>query len=341
MGTVVNWGVLGAAAIAVERTMPGMQQAPSVNLLAIASRASAKAEAVAAQFGIPRAYGSYEDLLADPDIDAVYVPLPNQLHVPWATQAMEAGKHVLCEKPLSTTIDGVNELIAVRDRTGRHIEEALSYRNHPQWQTVADLLTAGTIGDIKSVHAVMAKRFPDPTDIRNNPDVGGGSLYDMGPYVISACNLFYQGPPIRVVGALETHPEFGVDGLSSALLDYGGRHACITVSIHNGPTGWGSHQQLTALGTNGWLRLTFPFAHGRPTPCRVEIGDTTSAGAYPTSTQEFPPLDQYQLQTERFSRFVLGHQVPSWPLEDARDIARTINALFASAGDGTWRSLAE
>ena len=156
------------------------------------------------------------------------------------------------------------------------------------------------------MHATMAKAFLDPADIRNDPAAGGGSLRDMGPYVISACNAILDGPPTRVVAAAEIHPEFGVDGLTSALLDYGGRHASITVSVHSGPTGWGSHQQLSILGSTGWLRMSFPFAHGRPVACRIDVGDATSVGDHPSSSYAFEPANHYLLQAERFSRFVLG-----------------------------------
>ena len=339
MTRTVNWGVLGAATIATERVIPAMNEAPSATLLAVASRDEQKARAVAQEFGIPRAFAGYDDLLADPDIHAVYVPLPNTLHVPWSVRALDAGKHVLCEKPLSMTVEGVDELIAARERSGRHIEEALAYRNHPQWKQLDDLLAAGTIGEVRSVHATMTKAFLDPADIRNDPAAGGGSLRDMGPYVISACNAILDGPPARVVAAAEVHPEFGVDGLTSALLDYGGRHASITVSVHSGPTGWGSHQQLSVLGSTGWLRMSFPFAHGRPVECRIDVGDTTSVGDHPSSSYTFEPANHYLLQAERFSRFVLGEAVPNWPLENARDIACTIEALFASARSGSWCSL--
>ena len=246
---------------------------------------------------------------------------------------------MLCEKPLSMTVEGVDELIAARDRSGRHIEEALAYRNHPQWQQLGELLAAGLVGEVRSVHATMAKAFLDPADIRNDAAAGGGSLRDMGPYAISACNTILGGPPARVVAAAEIHPEFGVDGLTSALLDYGGLHASITVSVHSGPSGWGSHQQLSVLGSTGWLRMSFPFAHGRPVACRIDAGDTTSVGDHPSASYAFEPANHYLLQAERFSRFVLGEPVPNWPLENARDIACTIEALFTSARSGSWCSL--
>jgi len=340
MKPTIRWGVLGAAAIATQRTMPALNAAPSATLLALASRDAAKGRAAAESLGVPRLYVGYDELLADPDIDAVYVPLPNRLHFEWSVRALEAGKHVLCEKPLCLTAADVQQLCAVRDRTGRHIEEALGFRNHPQWAKVAGLLAAGAVGEVRSAHATMAKQFFDPADIRNDLAAGGGALYDMGPYTIGACNLLFGRPPRRVVAALERDPAFGVDRLSSALLDYGDRHAAFTVATQSGPSGWGSHQQLSVLGSKGWLRFDFPYAQARPSACRIELGDESSVGALPTTTFDFEPANQYLLQVERFSRFLLGDQgVPSWPIEDALGTLRTVEALFASARSSGWESL--
>ena len=335
----VRWGVLGAAAIAVGRTIPALLKAPSASLDAIASRDLAKARAVADAQGIPRAYGSYDALLADPDIDAVYVPLPNQLHLEWSARAMEAGKHVLCEKPLCLNAGDVARLCAIRDRTGRHIEEAFAFRNHPQWARLQALMRAGAIGPIRSAHATIAKRFLDPDDIRNNPDAGGGALYDMGSYVISAFNLLFGRPPLRVVCAIDRDPTFGIDRLTSALLDYGSAHAALTASTQAGSEAWGTHQQFSVLGATGWMRLDFPFAHARPTACRLEVGDATSVGAFPTTVVDFEPANHYLLQVERFSRRVLGDDVPSWPIEDAMATLSTIEALFGSARNGGWETV--
>ena len=340
MQKTVNWGVLGAAAIATGRTMPALNEAPSATLLALASRDSAKGQAVAQALGVPRVYSRYEELLADPDIDAVYVPLPNQLHFEWSVRALEAGKHVLCEKPLCLTAEHVAQLCAVRDRTGRHIEEGFGFRNHPQWARLNELLAGNAIGAVRAVHATLAKQFFDPADIRNDPAGGGGSLYDLGSYAISACNLIFKRSPTRVVAALERDPAFGIDRLSSALLDYGDRHAAFTVATQSGPSAWGTHQQLSVLGATGWLRFDFPYAQARPTACRIELGDATSVGSLPTATFTFEPVNQYALQVERFSRLLLGDPVPSWPIEDALGTLRTIEALFESARSGGWQLLA-
>ena len=278
-------------------------------------------------------------MLADPEIDAVYVPLPNQLHFEWALRALQAGKHVLCEKPLCVSAEQVERLCAERDRSGRHIEEGFAFRNHPQWAKLDEIVAAGTIGEVRSVHATLAKQFLDPADVRNDPAAGGGALYDLGSYAISACNLVFKRPPLRVVAALERDPAFGIDRLSSALLDYGDRHAAFTVGTQAGSDAWGTHQQLSVLGSKGWLRMNFAFAHARPTACSIEVGDASSVGAFPTATYTFEPVNHYLLQVERFSRLLLGQNVPSWPIEDAANTLRTIEALFASARQDGWQTL--
>jgi predicted dehydrogenase len=335
----VKWGVLGGASIAVQRVMPAMREAPSATLHAIASRDESRAVSIAAEFGATRAYGGYEQLLADPDVDAIYVPLPNQLHFEWSMQALAAGKHVLCEKPLCLKSHQVERLCAARDRCKRHIEEAFAYRNHAQWTKVLDVLDKGAIGQVRAAHAVLAKQFLDPTDVRNNPEFGGGALYDLGSYAINALGLIFARPPARVAATLERDPQFGIDRLTSALLDYGDAHASLIVASQAGPSSWATHQQLTVLGSRGWLRMNFPFAQARPVVCSLELGNEQSVGAVPTIVHEFPPANQYVLQVERFSRRVLGDPVPAWPIEDALITLRTIEAIFASARDGTWQRL--
>jgi len=335
----VRWGVLGVAAIATSRFMPAMKLASSARLVAIGSRSVDKAKAVAQEFDVPRYFGSYEELLADPEIDALYVPLPNHMHLEWSVRALEAGKHVLCEKPLCLTAADVATLRAARDRTGRHIEEAFSYRNHAQWAKIAELLSSGAIGAPRAVQCTLAKQFFDPSDIRNNPDQGGGALYDLGSYTISACSAVFRRPPMRVIAAIDRDPVFRIDRLSTAVLDYGDGHASFTVGSQSGPSAWASHQQFSVLGTNGWLRCDFPFAHGRPTPCHVFVGDHTSHGALETMAYSFDPVNQYTLQVERFSRYLRGEAVPSWPIEDSLTMLTIIEALFESAKSERWQSL--
>lgn len=316
-----------------------MREAPSAALLALASRDPAKARAVAAQLDIPRTYAGYEQLLADPEIDAVYIPLPNQLHFEWSLRALESGKHVLCEKPLCLTSRDVERLCSARDRAGRHIEEAFGYRNHAQWNKVLELVASGAIGPVRAAHAVLAKQFFDPADVRNNPAAGGGALYDLGSYAINALNLICGRAPLRAVAAIDRDPRFGIDRLTSALLHYGEAHATLTVASQAGPAAWATHQQLSVTGASGWLRMNFPFAQARPTPCRIELGDAQSVGTLPTTVIEFEPVNQYALQIERFSRLVLGADAHAWPIEDALGTLRTIEAIFASARDGGWQEV--
>jgi predicted dehydrogenase len=336
----IRWGVLGVAAIATSRFMPAMNGASSARLVAIASRSLDKAKAVAQEFGVPRYFGSYEELIADPEIDALYVPLPNHLHVEWSVRALDAGKHVLCEKPLCLSANDVLALIAARDRTGRYIEEAFSYRNHPQWAKIAELLSSGAIGAPRAVQCTLAKQFLDPNDIRNNPDQGGGALYDLGSYTISACSAVFRRAPKRVIAAIDRDPVFRIDRLSTAVLDFGDGHASFTVGSQSGPSAWATHQQFSVLGANGWLRCDFPYAHGRPSSCHVYVGDHASHGAFETMTYGFDPVNQYTLQVERFSRHLRGEAVPSWPIEDSLRTLRIIEALFASAASGQWQNLA-
>jgi predicted dehydrogenase len=335
----VRWGVLGAAAIATSRFIPAMKAASAARLVAIASRDAAKAKAVAHEFGVPRSFGSYDELIGDGEIDVLYIPVPNHLHVEWSVRALDAGKHVLCEKPLCLAAADVATLKAARERSGRHIEEAFSYRNHPQWSRIAELLESGAIGTPRAVQCTLAKRFLDPTDIRNNPDQGGGALYDLGSYAISACSAVFGRSPSRVIAAIDRDPGFGIDRLSTALLDYGGAHASFTVGSQSGPSAWATHQQFSVLGSEGWLRCDFPFAHGRPTPCRVFVGDATSHGAVETATYAFDAVNQYTLQIDRFSRYLRGEAVPSFSIDDSARTLGIIEALFASAKSGRWQTV--
>jgi len=319
--------------------MPAMLETPNASLVALATRSLEKAADLARVFRIERLYATFDALLADKEIDAVYIPLPNAMHFEWSVAALESGKHVLCEKPLCLSSAQVKQLCDTRDRTGLHIEEAFVYRNHPQWSTLKELLSADAIGTVRAVHATLAKQFLDPADIRNKPDGGGGGLYDLGSYAISACNLILARTPRRVVTALEYDPVFRIDRLSTALLDYGDAHATLTVATQSGPNAWATHQQLTVLGSTGWLRMNFPFAQAKPIACCIEIGDGNSVGSLPTSVISFEPVNQYARQIERFSKYLLGETVAHWDIEDAMETLRTIEAIFQSAHTGGWKSL--
>ena len=290
---MVRWGVLGTAIIALERTISAIAQTDVAECVAIASRGLARAQTAASELRIARAYGSYEDLLTDEEVDAVYIPLPNQLHVEWSERALRAGKAVLCEKPLSLAASEVRQLAALRDQTGGLIEEALVFRNHPQWSLIEDVLKSGRIGTPVAVHGTIAKRFMDPVDIRNQPGLGGGATYDLGMYVIAACNLVFGCAPLRVSATMDYDPEFGVDRLVTALLDYGGAHASFTAASQAGTSAWGTHQHFSVLPRepDGYGPTFRTLRRGRPlalsklgtTPASAPIRRKFTSSARPTN----------------------------------------------------------
>src|SRR5450432_1641379 len=204
----VKWGILGAASIAVRKVIPGMQKGTWSEVAAIASRDLSKAKAAAGALRIEKAYGSYEELLSDPEIEAVYNPLPNHLHVPWSIRAAEAGKHVLCEKPIALTVAECRTLIVARDRTGVKIGEAFMVRTHPQWLRAREIVRSGQIGDLRAMQCAFSYFNRDPANIRNVEEWGGGTLMDIGCYPIQISRFLFGHEPLRVVGKVERDPEF-------------------------------------------------------------------------------------------------------------------------------------
>ncbi|HEY3628876.1 MAG TPA: Gfo/Idh/MocA family oxidoreductase [Terracidiphilus sp.] len=331
MSGKLRWGVLSTAAIGLKKVIPAMQLGQYTTVTAIASRDLARAREAAAEVGIEKAYGSYEELLADPEVDAIYNPLPNQLHVPWTIQAAEAGKHVLCEKPLSMTLAEARTLVPIRDRTGVKIGEAFMIRSYTQWRRVRELLDQGRIGQLRSVAAVFSYFNTDAANIRNQVESGGGALYDIGCYCIHASRLGFGGPPTRVVGVIERDPVFATDRLTSALLDFPGGQAVFSCSTQMIP-----YQRVQFLGTRGRIEVEIPFNAPKDRPTRIfidETGDIFGAGIV---TEEFPTADQYTMQGDAFSKAVLeGGEVPV-PLEDAIANMAVIEAVFKSAEKGGW-----
>jgi len=327
----VKWGVLGVANIATEKVIPAMQRGEAAEIAAIASRDGAKARSAAAKLGIPRAYGSYEELLADPAIEAVYNPLPNELHVPWSIKALEAGKHVLCEKPIALDAEEAQTLIAARDRAGRLAAEAFMVRHHPQWRRARELAASGAIGAVSAVQTFFSYRLLDPNNVRNIPP-GGGGLYDIGCYAILSGRYVFGADPVRVVATLDRDPNFRTDRRVSALLEFpGARHLTFTVSTQLAP-----HQRVTIVGETGRIEIEIPFnaPPDRPTRILIDSGaDLLGGGA---RTEEFAVCDQYTLQGDAFSRVVLGESKLEFPLEDAVMSMRVIDALFRSAERGGW-----
>jgi predicted dehydrogenase len=332
MPNKIRWGVLSTAAIGVKKVIPAMQQGQHSTVTAIASRDLAKAQEAAKALGIPTAYGSYEELLADPDIDAIYNPLPNQLHIPWTAKAAEAGKHVLCEKPFSMTVAEAKSLLPIRSRTGVKIGEAFMIRSFPQWLRLRELLKQGRVGELRSVVGVFSYFNVDPTNIRNQMEAGGGALMDIGCYLIQAARYGFAAEPTRVVSRLERDPQMHTDRLTSALLDFPAGQAIFTCSTQLVP-----YQRVHFLGTRGRIEIEIPFNAPIERPTRIFIDDGDLTGKTIT-TETFPTANQYIMQGDDFSKAILDNTEVPVPLEDAIKNMAVIEAVFKSADSGAWQT---
>jgi predicted dehydrogenase len=333
MAEKIRWGVLGAANIAVEKVIPAMQRGARTEVVAIASLRRERGRAAAEQLGIERVHDSYEALLADPGIDAVYNPLPNHLHVPWSIRAAEAGKHVLCEKPIGLTAAEARSLLEVRDRTGVVIGEAFMARSHPQWLRAKELAQSGAIGDLRVVTGTFTYFNRDAENVRNIRGIGGGGLYDIGCYPITLSRMIFGEEPTRVLGLLEDDPDFGVDRLASAILDYPSGHATFTCSTQLVP-----YQRMHLMGTTGRVEIEIPFNAPNDVPCRILIDDGESLHGATIRVEEFPVLDQYTVQGDLFAEAIqTGGPAPT-PLEEAVRNMEVIDAVFRSAASGHWES---
>jgi len=329
----VRWGVLGAASIAVRRVVPAMQRSPLCRVEAIASRDLAKARAAADALGIPRAYGSYEELLADADVEAIYNPLPNHLHVPWSVRAVEAGKHVLCEKPVALNAAEARTLIDARDRHGVQVAEAFMVRTHPQWHRARDVVASGRIGEVKLITGHFSYHRRDPADVRNRVEWGGGVLLDVGCYPITMSRWLLGAEPTEVIGTLERDPEFGVDRLAAAMLRFPSATATFTVGgqiVH--------HQRMQIFGTHGRLELPVPFSPPNDRAVRLLVDDGSDLFGAGIEAIEIPAVDQFTLQSDRFAEAVRGLGAVPVPLEDAGANMAVIDAIFRSAESGRWEA---
>ena len=300
MANKLRWGVLSTANIGLKKVIPAMQKGQLTSVTAIASRDLAKARAVADALGIAKAYGSYEELVDDPDIDAIYNPLPNQFHVPWTIKAAEAGKHVLCEKPLSMSVAEAEILLAVRAQTGVRIGEAFMIRSYPQWLRLRELLDEGRIGEIRSVMGCFSYFNNDPTNIRNQMESGGGALMDIGCYLIHASRYAFAKEPTRVVGLIDRDPHMHIDRLSSAMLDFPSGQSIFTCSTQMVP-----YQRIHFFGTHGRIEIEIPFNAPPDRPTRLFIDANGNLFGGGMTTETFPVQDQYTLQGDAFSKAVL------------------------------------
>ena len=329
--TPIVWGILGAARIALERVIPAMHPSDLCDVRAIASRDAGRAAEAARAARVPVAHGSYEALLADPEIEAVYIPLPNHLHVEWSVRALEAGKHVLCEKPIACTADELPPLIETRDRTGLIIEEAVMVRDHPQWSRVRDLIEGGRIGTVRNVQLSYSHFSVDPGDIRNQEAAGGGGLLDVGSYCAAIARLIFDDEPVRAMALLDRDPRFGTDRFVTAVLEFRGGHASFFCSTQSSRC-----QVVQIVGTTGWMRAEVPFAHPPDLPARLLIGSNVAPGTEPEEIVRFDPVNQYRLQAERFGRQVRGAAPSRWPIETGVANMRVLDALRRSGESGRW-----
>lgn len=329
----IRWGVLSTAAIGIHKVIPAMQDGTLTKVDAIASRSLARSQAAAADLGIARAYGSYEELLEDPEIDAVYNPLPNPLHVPWTIRAAEAGKHVLCEKPLGVDAADAARLLEVERRTGVKIGEAFMVRTAPQWVRVEQLLRAEAIGRLLAIAGVFSYHNTDPENIRNRLETGGGALLDIGCYLIHAARHAFGDEPLRVVGSVDRDPGSGVDRLTSAMMEFAAGHAMFTCSTQMIP-----YQRIQFFGESGRIEIEIPFNMPPDRATRIFVdGDGDLFGNHVT-TETFPACNQYTVQGDAFSRAILDDgPVPVPVLDGVRNLA-VIDAVFASARNGGWET---
>jgi predicted dehydrogenase len=329
----VRWGILSTARIGRFKVVPGMMKSPHCKIVAVASRDEATAREMAAELGIPDAYGSYEAMLAASDIEAVYNPLPNHLHVPLTLAAARAGKHVLCEKPVALT---AAEAAQLKDAPpGILIAEAFMVRHHPQWLAARDLIRAGEIGELRAVNVLFSYFNDDPENVRNMVEIGGGGLYDIGCYAMVSGRFLFEAEPARVACLIERDPVFRTDRLSSGLADFGaGRHLAFTVSTQLVP-----YQRVQALGTKGRIEVQIPFNAPQGEATRIFVDTGTSLGDGSARTIELPPCDQYQLQGEAFSRAVRGVAPLAYGVDDAVMNMRVLDALYKAGQTGLWESV--
>ncbi len=318
----VRWGIISTAKIGIEKVIPAIQQASNCKVEAISSRTQDKAEKAANKLEIPTYYDSYDKLLDDPEIDAIYNPLPNHLHVPETIKALEAGKHVLCEKPIGLDAADAQKLLdASEEHPELKVMEAFMYRFHPQWKRAKSLVDQGNIGQLQTVDSFFSYYNDDPADIRNKADTGGGGLMDIGCYCISLSRFLFDDEPKNVIGQWKIDDEFDTDYLASGMLDFESGTATFTCATQTAP-----HQEVNIVGTDGRIVIEIPFNAPPEKTTRIwhyqdgECNEIT-----------FEPVNQYTLQAQQFAASILQDTSPPTPLGDAVQNMRVIDAFRKSA----------
>ena len=328
--SALRWGVLSTAKIAREKVIPGIKGAARSSLVAIASRDIERARAVALAHGIETVHGSYEALLADPGVDAVYIPLPNHLHAEWTIAAARAGKHVLCEKPLAMTVAQAERMIEAADRAGVILMEAFMYRHHPSWVAARELIANGRIGQLTSVQSWFSYFNDDPRNIRNILEAGGGALYDIGCYNVNLSRMLFGAEPRRVEASIVRDPASGVDVLTSALLEFGRGVATFTCSTRAEPD-----QRVHISGTEGRIEIEIPFNIPPDRPTRIRLTHGGEPPVHPaTEVFTFEPADPYSCEATAFAAAVLDHAPVPVPAADAVANLHVIQRIFEAASPG-------
>jgi len=332
MSKPLNWGIISTAKIGRVHVIPAMQNCDAINVMAIASRNLEQASNVAAELAIPKAYGSYQDMFADPEIDVVYNPLPNHLHVPITIEAMEAGKHVLCEKPISLTAEQATTLVDVSSRTGKIVEEAFMVRHNPQWLRVVELVKSGAIGTLRAIQGVFSYYNDDPGNIRNMAEIGGGGIFDIGCYLITTSRMVTEEEPSKVAAIIDFDPTLKTDRLASALMVFPSgvqmTWVCSTQLV--------ARQRMTFLGTSGRIDVEVPFNAPNDRPCRIFIDDGSDHFGSGLKTETFPIADQYTLQGEALCRTIRDDGPVTVSLENSIANMRVIDAVFKAGKTGQW-----
>ena len=323
----LNWGILSTAKIGIEKVIPAMQQGKLSEIVAIASRTHESAREAAKNLKIPKAFGSYQDLLDDTSIDAVYIPLPNHMHVPWTIKALAANKHVLCEKPIALTATEAKELLKETEKFPHlKVMEAFMYRHHPQWIRALELINGGAIGMVKTVHSFFSYYNDDPENIRNMVDIGGGGLMDIGCYCISLARLIFDEEPQRVFGKIEYDPGFETDRFCSGILDFVQGTSTFTCSTQLVP-----YQRVNVFGTKGRIEIEIPFNAPPDKPCKMLFQNNEIIEEI-----EIKICDQYTIQGDLFSLAVLKNEKVPTPLKDAVANMKVLEAVIQSADKGSW-----
>jgi xylose dehydrogenase (NAD/NADP) len=320
VANAVKWGILSTADIN-RKLIPGAHASPKVDLVAVASRDQARADEYARRFEIERAYGSYEALLADPEIEAVYIPLPNTMHCDWSIRAVEAGKHVLCEKPMSRHPDDVAAAFAAAERSDRYLMEAFMYRHNPQTRKLTELVAGGAIGELRAIRSTFCYSLYDEDNIRLRPEVEGGALMDVGCYCVSGSRLL-GGEPESVSAEAWFGPT-GTDWLLTASMRFPGN----VLALFDCGTAATDRDELEAIGSEGSLFLDDPWHCLHPT---IELRRDGK-----TERIEVPQEDSYRLELENLSDAIRDEAEPLLGVADAMAQARVIEALYDSAATGT------